>query len=344
MGMWEKITNFWEKYERRISTGAFVSGFILDSLTLTRIDLLYDNVVLLFYIIVAATGIVFWNATFRAMAESLVGRVRPVVPIIIQFAFGGLFSGFTIFYTRSATLSESWPFLIVLALLLFGNELLRTRYARFVFQISILFFTLFSYFIFSLPVLFHRIGVEMFLLAGAVSLFAIWAVVKIIPEETKAGKRTLAVSVLGIFLVINGFYFTNIIPPIPLSLKDAGVYHSVQKINGEYVLEGEKRVWYESLPGTREVYHRVLGQPVYFYSAVFSPTDLDTTIFHSWQYFDEASGKWIESDKISFAITGGRDGGYRGYSMKTNISTGTWRVDVVNKRGQIIGRRAFDVL
>lgn len=77
---------------------------------------------------------------------------------------------------------------------------------------------------------------------------------------------------------------------------------------------------------------------MYIYSAVFAPTDLNTQIFHRWQYFDEIKKKWIIQNDIPFPITGGRDEGYRGYSFKDGIFPGEWRVDVVTARGQIVGR------
>ena len=83
---------------------------------------------------------------------------------------------------------------------------------------------------------------------------------------------------------------------------------------------------------------------MYFYSAVFSPTDLDTKIFHSWQYFNEDKEKWIENFKIGYTIVGGRDGGYRGYSIKENIFSGRWRVDVMTEREQLLGRYKFTVV
>jgi len=90
--------------------------------------------------------------------------------------------------------------------------------------------------------------------------------------------------------------------------------------------------------------HIKKGEPVYVYSAVFAPTDLNTKIFHSWEYYDKVLDRWVKTDKIGFAIFGGRDGGYRGYSLKTSLVEGRWRVRVATERDQTLGRIEFDVL
>jgi len=343
----QEIKNFYMKYERHITTGAFLAGFIVDNLTLTRIDLLYDNFVLISYLAVAAGSIAFFHFTSTVPRERFFGRVRLLAPLAMQFAFGGLFSGFAIFYTRSASLAASWPFLLVLLLLLIGNELLKKRYARYVFQMSMLFFVLFSYLIFFLPIMLHAIGAWVFLLSGAASLAIIFfftAVLALVaPGYVRKSRRALTASIGGIFLLVNVFYFANIIPPIPLSLKEAGVYHSVSRTNGDYLVEHEPRTWRDLLKSYDDV-HVAPQRPVYVFSSVFAPTDLDTDIFHSWQYYDQTRSEWVEANRIGFAIVGGRDGGYRGYSFKTNVPPGRWRVDVVTARGQLLGRVKFNII
>ncbi|MFZ2763757.1 MAG: DUF2914 domain-containing protein, partial [Minisyncoccia bacterium] len=51
----------------------------------------------------------------------------------------------------------------------------------------------------------------------------------------------------------------------------------------------------------------------------------------------------VSSTKTTFSITGGREKGYRVFSVKESLFAGKWRVDVTTQRGQIIGRVRFDV-
>ena len=136
---------------------------------------------------------------------------------------------------------------------------------------------------------------------------------------------------------MNALYFLNVIPPIPLSLREAGVYHDLERTsNGYTVLAEGESVLQKLVPG--QTIHTQAGSPVYVYSAIFAPADLNTTIVHHWQYYDEADRKWISKDELSFFISGGSDTGYRGYSVKSSVSEGRWRVDVETKRGQVLGR------
>ncbi len=132
------------------------------------------------------------------------------------------------------------------------------------------------------------------------------------------------------------------IPPVPLSLKEIDVFHYIERSGNNYkVLDEKKSFW--SFLGLRENVHIKSGDSLYLFSSVFAPAKLDTEIIHNWQYRDE-KGRWIPSSKISFPITGGRDGGYRGFSIRNNLAPGIWRVDVKTKKGQIIGRKVFKII
>jgi hypothetical protein len=89
--------------------------------------------------------------------------------------------------------------------------------------------------------------------------------------------------------------------------------------------------------------HATQGVLIYFYSAVFSPTSLNTEIIHEWQTYDSRRG-WITSDRIALPVRGGRDGGYRTYSVKNGVKPAAWRVNVETANGAILGRYRFNVL
>ena len=330
-----------ERYERHISSVALVVGFVIDNLTLTRIDLWIDHIVIVAYIIVAVSSIIVVHLPKKG---ALISRVQPFAPLPMQFAFGGLFSSFFVFYSHSAALASSWFFLLFLSALLVGNEFFKKRYERLAFQFGIFYIALFSYFVFIVPVLTKRMGAGIFLLSGAASIALmsvfIFLLAFIAPLRMREERKVLTKIIAAIFVAMNVLYFLNIIPPIPLALKEAGVYYSVTRTqDGNYILKGEPRAWYAFLK--RPVLHISQGAPAYFYSAVFAPTELKTRIVHQWEFFDESRGMWIVSSRVQFAIVGGRDGGYRGYSFKTNVAPGLWRVSVETERGQLLGRRQF---
>jgi len=342
--MKEKIKSLYTKYESRLSAAALIAGFIWDNLTLTRIDLWFDNLVILIYLLVAGLGIVILN-----LRSGVTGRLTTFLSFAMQFAFGGLFSAFIIFYSKSASFITSWPFLLVLAVLLIGNEFFRERYLRLTFQVSIFFLALYSYSIFALPVLLGKMGAWIFLLSGVISITLISLFILLLfyatRKRARKSKRSLIISISTIFIAFNIFYFTNIIPPVPLSLKSSGVYHYIERnIIGGYIARSEPLPWYLFYKKLKPDFHWTANSPIYIYSAVFAPTDLDTSIFHRWSYFDENKNNWIITDRLSFQIIGGRGGGYRGYTFKSNIKNGDWRVDVITERDQLLGRIKFKVI
>jgi hypothetical protein len=337
-------------YERYISPIALIAGFLLDHLILLRrIDVLQTYFIFFFYLIVAGLGIVLLNMveTGKIKREWFL-RITPLIPVAVQFAFGGLFSGFLSLYSKSATFATSWIFVIVVAALLLGNERFTRLYVRFTFQISIYFAVLFSFFIFFLPVVFRQIGPWMFLLSGVVSILCIslffWVLWRVAPERVKQNWTWAVRSIAAMTIAFNVLYFTNAIPPLPLSLKDAGVYHSITRTVDGYVLTYEPLPWYASYFRYNTVFHRTPGEPVYVWSAIFAPTNLSTTIFHQWQKYDDVRGEWVITNSFSYPIVGGRDGGYRGYSVKDDATPGAWRVRVLTRYGQVIGQVSFTII
>lgn len=345
------IKNIYSRYERYVFPVALLSGFILDNLTLKRIDFLYENLVLISYLLIAGFGIFLLQFYYSSRLKSrFFEKVIFIVPFTLQFAFGGLFSAFVIFYFKSASIFASWPFLLVLLFLLVGNELFKERYSRLIFQISIYFIAIFSYSIFALPILVKKMGSGVFIISGLISLIVItlfiYFLYRIMPMRMEHGRRPLMISIsIGIiYLMFNVFYFANLIPPIPLALKDSGIYHNIEIVdNSNYLVQYEPLPWYLFFKKFNPVFHKTPGDRVYCFSAVFAPTEFNMKVFHRWSFFDEKADKWVETDRIYFNIIGGRAGGYRGYTFKSGLEPGKWRVDIITEQDQVLGRTKFKI-
>ena len=336
-------------YMRYVSPASLVAGVIADNLVLAkRVDLFLTNALLLTYLVVAALAITLFNLieTGRLRHRFLLA-VLPLLPVVVQFAFGGLFSAYFSLYSRSADIAASWIFVALVVVLIVGNERFAHFYARYAVQLSIYFFVLFSFLIFFLPVIFHQIGPLMFVFSGAIALLIItlflYLLERLVPEVAAKDRTLVARIIAVIFLVFNVLYFTNSIPPLPLALKDAGVYHQVNRVGDDYHLLGEAVPWYERFLSYNTTIHLAPGEAAYAFTSVFAPSGLSTTVLHQWQHYDTASRGWITTNVVRFPVHGGRDGGYRGYSLKTNPETGEWRINVLTQYGQLIGRVSFDV-
>lgn len=344
------VRDFYQRFEKQISSFALIGGFLFDALTIRRADTLWENAWVVTHLFIVAVCIVLINleehkGTDLPGSES---KTHFWLLNILQFSFGGLMSTFLILYFRSATLLVSWPFILILAAAFIANERSKRHYTRLVLQISLFFLSLFTFAIFVIPVLIHRIGPPIFILSGLVSLSILWLFLAFLKKYTHErfykSRKLLWLSIFGVYAGMNLLYFTNIIPPIPLSLKDSGVYHTINKdAFGDYLVGYEDHGWRGMFKVYEDIHVRY-GDPIYAYSAVFSPARLNTVIVHNWQHYNNTTNRWEDEGNVTIPITGGRDEGYRTYSEKRYLTKGRWRVNVQTPEGQVIGRILFNVV
>lgn len=348
-----KFTDFYKRFERYISPIGLIYGFIFTSLTLTRVDMWLENFWIVMHLLIVCFGILaqaFYENRLERKGTPEADRTKFhfYLTLVIQFAFGGLFSTFFVFYMRSTSITESWIFVLILLILLIGNELWKKYYQRLAFQVSVLFISIYLFLIFLLPVLLHRLGADIFIISGILSLVTIFFFLRILRRFTetrfKSEHNILRVSVITIYIIMNALYFTDIIPPIPLSLKVAGVYHNIVKTSeGNYQAVGEPTVWQDYF-NRYPVFHYQAGETVYAFSSIFSPIAFITEIVHQWQYYDENTKTWVDSGRITLPISGGREQGFRTYSIKQSLAAGFWRVRVMTPAGQVLGNIKFEVI
>ncbi len=359
-----RVWGWYSRLEWPVSSLSLIGGFVFDALTLRRVDLFWDN-----FWVVAHLSIVVVCAVWINLLDNTPDRsgIRPEanprrlhfwLVNSLQFFFGGLLSVYLVFYFRSGTIGTSWPFLLILAIAFFANQFLKRRYARLSFQIALLFLSLYAFAIYLMPMVLHRIGTGVFLISGAVSVVAISFILVILAASSRrllAGRKGWAVfgSIAGILVIVNGLYFTNLIPPLPLSLNEAGVYHSlVVNGPGDYTVTSEAQKpggllsinFIKRFFSLSQTVHIRPGNSLTVYTAVFCPTDLRTRIVHEWQYYDRRTGEWRTRARVRLPVVGGHKGGYRTFSEVSDITPGPWRVDVETLNGQAIGRLRFNVV
>jgi heme/copper-type cytochrome/quinol oxidase subunit 2 len=348
------IPDLYKKYEVYISVVTFSFGLITTFLTLTRVDMFIENLWIIINLLLVGFGI--FILTFfenKVTQKANLERFHFYLTMIIQFAFGGLFATYFVFYIRSSSFAQSWLFILVLLILLVGNEIWKKHYTRLVFQISALYLAVFLFLVFLLPVLFHRLGADLFIASGILGLGIIFIFTfllqKVAHEKFKSSHHSLKISLLSIFVLMNIMYFTNIIPPIPLTLKSTGVYHNLLKTTDPvskalvYQVKSEEKHWTDYF-SKYPVFHKQAGEKVYVFSSIFSPVKFETNIIHEWQYYDEVKKDWLDSARIVIPIIGGRASGFRNYSFKQAITPGLWRVRVMTPGGQVLGNINFKII
>jgi len=341
--------SFYKRYEKIIPVFSFFVGFTWDSLTLTRIDQLSDSLILLLYIILLGLALILLVFSEKGMVtKPILLKYSEWYPAVIQFFLGGLFSTYVVFYFQSASFTKTSLFLIILVGLYIANEFLHNRLSNLYLILSLYFFALCSFFIFFLPILFQVMNTLVFLIAVLISVIIIGSIIYLFYSkqiiETKNLLYRYSGLILGLFLLLNLFYFLNWIPPVPLSMKYAGIYHHVEKINNEYQLKHEKPAWYQISKSDDSNFNYVQGDTTYCFVAVFAPTDLNKKILHHWQIYSEEKGEWLTSDRRGYDLYGGRESGYRGYTFKKNVKPGEWRVDIITDDDLLLGRINFDII
>ncbi len=333
----------YDKYERFLIPGMLLAGVVVDFVTFHSISLNSAFILLSLHFTVAALAIAFLNLHDMNRGPFAKWKyLRLAAPLLIQFTFGALLSASLIFYWFSGTLSASWPILLLVALLMISNEALRQYYQRPIVQLGVFYFILFSILTLILPYLFNTVEAWVFLLAGAISIAIFAPYSWALANSTILNKKAILTTTAVVFFTMNAMYFLNIIPPIPLSLREAGVYHSVTRVDDGYQVKGERESLIQKLfPG--HTINITPGSRVYVFSSVFAPSRLNTDIVHVWEWRNPDNGNWKTQSELSFSVFGGREDGYRGYSFKSTVPEGKWRVSVETKRGQSMGRVHFTV-
>jgi len=340
---------FYSHYQKFLPALSFFAGFIWDNLTVNRIDAWSDNAILLCYILLLTGLIILLQIDrHRSLEHRLLNRYRHWLPLAIQFLFGGLLSTYVVFYFQSASFGKTLIFVFLLTAMLVANEFLARRLTNLYLLLSLYFFVTFSFFIFFIPVLTNLMNLFTFILGGIIGLALPGAIIFFLDrihifESAKTRNRHFGV-ILALYFLLNLFYVMNIIPPVPLSLKDIGIYHNAKRIEDQYLLRYIKPPWYSFYRKSDKPFYYSDGDTVFCYAAVFAPTDLKKTILHEWSLYSSEQNSWIVTDRTVYTLTGGRDGGYRGFTYKKNVQPGTWQVRVLTENDLTLGSVSFDIL
>ncbi len=337
----QTLIGYAQKYERHAGIAALFGGFIFDTLTLGGPDELFGTLVLGGYILVSAVCIV---------ALSLFGRTQKIAPVFLllflQFCFGNIAGGLLVLYGQSGTFEGSFLFFLLFGIFAVANEFLRQRYTLLNFHIGAWFFLVLAYSALVMPVLLKQMGDNVFIGSIFFATAAVGLLILIIYLVSPAGftnvKKRVGATLLCIGILFTGLYFFNIIPPVPLSLRQIGIFHSVTRTSGIYEATLEKPEWYEFFRMTNKVFTAKGGEKAYCFVSVRAPVSLHASLVHRWEAYDEGLREWQTAQILSFPITGGRAEGFRGYSEK-EVSEGRWRCSVETTRGALVGRTTFIV-
>lgn len=311
---------------------AFLGGFVWDSVTLGAIVQSSDLWLLFGYWAVAFGVLVI-------LGRNPVEKWRSKLTFVVQFCFGSLFSALVVFYFKSSGSIYALLFVVVLAGILISNEFLKDRYSRLGVAWTMFCLSGTMYLNFLIPHIVHGLGSIWFLIScilGFVPLFALWK------WSVQPGKLSL-IAPLAVSLALVGSWFMDLIPPVPMVMKQNLVCKAFEKIEGDYTcLQPAPGILVELGLLSPTIYHAP-GEKLFLLSSVFGPTQVEADLEHRWQWQEPVSGAWQDRGRVPFSMRGGRESGWRLYSNKQILEPGFWRVSTALKDGAEIGTIEFQI-
>jgi hypothetical protein len=340
--------DFVKRNQRVLQPLMFFGGFTYDSLTMVRVDNLIDNIFFFAYLLLLSVIMILqMRMLTNPDSNTWIARYSSYLPLASQFMIGAMMSGFLIYYFQSAADAKAFLFVLIIAALLVGNEFLEKRYEKIGLLFVLYFFSLFSFLLFFIPTISKKLNHWSFVLALILALmftFLLW-IIGNMAFSRSAYPAILKKPFLGVILTLSLLlallYHQNWIPPVPLSLKTIGIYKSVQKENTEYHLSYTPNPWYLSWRNYNATLYYRPGDQMVCFASVFAPGGLEEKIIHNWQIFDADKKSWLDVDRIEFKMIGGRDDGYRGFTQKSKLKPGEWRVRILNEEEKLIGKVHF---
>lgn len=318
----------------------FLLGFIFDLFTLGRIDDILNLVSQFFYLILSSFIIIY---LYTDLSLKFLKKAEPYLNEALHFFLGSLLSAYSIFYFKSSSLANSLIFMCVIISFLFLNETRLAKDRGVSFKSFLLALCTISFFNYLFPVLFGTTGLFIFLFASLMCAFIGFFLQKII-HKIEANKSDIEGQFLKAWIILivifNIFYFFRIIPPVPLAIKEIGIFYNIEKENGTYKLFQED-AFFSALKFGETTYLAQDGDKIYVFLRIFAPSNFKETIYTHWQ--TKINGDWVTSDRIPLRIIGGRDEGFRGLAYKGNYQEGQWRILIETKDELEIGRTYFSL-
>lgn len=341
-----KLRERWPFTATMVPAVSFTAGVVFDLMTLGRIDEWRNIIQLGCYLAIVMTLIALEviELSHRITPLPALARFWHYREEVCHFFLGSLLSAFTVFFLKSSSIWGALAFYIMIALCLLGNEMSAVRRVGLSFRLVLASLCLISYLACVVPVFWGEVGVWPFVASVSLASLIFMAFSALIGAILRDQRRALRLTmppyglVAGLMLAL---YFLRLIPPVPLSLTKVGIYRSVERAPGSYVVTYTKAKWRFWESGDQTFKFRA-GDRIYCFFSIFSPSGFKDKVAVRWLMHQ--NGSWQESDLMQVSITGGRINGYRGFAYKQNIEIGRWQVRIETSDQREIGRINLDVL
>ena len=316
----------------------FLAGLLWNAYTVRRIDSLFQlSTQTVFLITVSVLVTVKLRKKYKGSEVPLQLKTPWYYHNrLIPFLFGALLGTDALLFYKSASLLPSIIFVLFLFLLIVINEFYKKeRYQSFLWMFQLIIAHA-AYWMIIIPITVKKMGLHPFLAALACSVIGLYFIL-----ITSRAPLRYFILTLAMHLSFLGLYQLQWIPPIPLSIRYAGIYHDITKQEGYYWLKSETPFWKFWKKGDQDFLSRP-GDTLHVFVQIFAPTGFNDQLFIVWQKQSDAK-QWVTQDKIPLLITGGREHGFRGHSNKSNYTEGYWRVLIKTLDDREVGRLTFTI-
>ncbi|MEN8141358.1 MAG: DUF2914 domain-containing protein [Thermodesulfobacteriota bacterium] len=328
---------------------AFTSGFAWDSITLGRVVLTMDLWILAAYLLGAAVVLLL-------LGRQLFTSWHRWFLLLLQFFFGGMFSAMVVLYFKSSGEIYTFLFVLLLAGLLLANEFLVKGYQRQ--QLSWAIFTLCGTMIlnFLLPHVIHSVNAAWFYLSCAVS----FGLVVLLRHLAHGEERQIALPgrgevrlryrshltdmiapalMVGLILLLHS---NNLIPPVPLVLKEQVVCHDLVRQGNVYTCQQEQQFFLRRLGLGQEKLTYGEDEKIFSLVAVFAPSHVQVNLEQRWLLWDRDKMEWRRRATVPLPMVGGRSQGWRTYSyIRNKVEAGKWKVETAVQDGAVLAYKRF---
>jgi hypothetical protein len=347
----EQIGTYKRRYNKYLPAAFFVSGFLFDAVMLERIDNLFSIVQQTFYllIVIQLLKLKILESGGVWQAPKWLSRVWRYSGEALNFFLGTLLNFYMLFYFVSSSLAVSSLFLLIVFGLLVLNESPRFQERSLQIKSVLLSVALFSFLFIIVTLAFGCVGYLPFTLSLSIGVLLFYFLYRFFKTKSLQSinlKHTLIYPPIGVAILLLLLYVFKILPPIPLSIEHIGIYHQIEKISDPVTGESHFKMSYNRSKWKfwqhgDQTFKSLPGDKIYCFVRVFAPANFKDKIYFHW--LKKNRSDWLSTDRIPNEINGGREAGYRGYSIKSNYEPGEWRIQVETENGHEIGRINFSV-
>ncbi len=341
---------FKTKHHLAFEIAFFFAGFSFDVVLLHRIDstpLLIHQAV---YLLLSATLIFVDHRILisKKEPEGFWGKVASYRLWVMHFFLGTLLNAFMVFYFRASSGWFAVVFLLVLGSVMVLNELPVFRQQGPVVRVALLSFSTTSFLAYLIPVVLGDLSAWQYYVAvliGSAVTVGLWRLFRAFTHDPDWSFVRAVVPGLCIQVVLLVAYMAAVIPPVPLSVKQMGIYSDVQSERREgklhFLLQYQPAPWWMFWRSESPTLVAKSGDKAWTFVRIFAPSRFHDQIAFAWDYYEEGKGWVPRGQPFRTSLSGGGEEGFRTRAYSSLSKPGDYRVRVLSDDGREIGRRSF---